>query len=406
MNFSSYIAKRYFFAKTSRNAVNIISGISVSGILVGTLALFIVLSAFNGLEDLVKGFYNTFDPDLKVSLHEGKFFSDEVVPWDELEDLEGLERVSAVLEERVLLTFQNKEYVASLKGIDPSYTLVTGIDSAIVYGENEIFSGKRGVHAVMGIGVSYYLGYDHRAIGDPIQIFVPKTGFKASAMTEAFSSRSVYPSGIFRVQPEVDAQYIFTKIDFAQNLLSRQGELSHLEVKVAEPAQVGRVQKALQQLLGANFKVETREEQQAVFFKVMKTEALFTFLVFALILGIASFTIMGSLSMLMLDKKEHLRTLHALGAEVGTLRQVFFKEGLLISLSGGLLGLVLGVALVYLQQQYGLLQIGSNYAVEAYPVALKVKDIFTVGGTVLALSALVSWLTARRLTHGFLKLGQ
>ncbi len=398
MNISSYIARRYFFAKTSGNAVNIISGISIGGILVGTVALIIVLSAFNGLESLVNGFYNTFDPDLKVTPASGKYFDQDDEKLKQLSNIEGVHSYSRVLEERVLFTYRDMEHIGSIKGVDEAYTSVTQLQSAVAHGSYDIYPEKVVPRAVLGAGVSYYLGYGRVSFDDPINVFVPKTGASASDFTSAFSSELIYPGGVFNIQPEFDEKYVFASLAFVQRLLGREGELSSIEVKVNEGARFEEVQASVKKLFGDNFEVKNREEQQAIFLKVMKTESLFTFLVFALILTIATFTIMGSLSMMMLDKREHLRTLWAMGAELSTLRSIFFKEGLLISLVGAGLGLLIGIAVVLAQQYFGLLEIGQNYVVEAYPVQLEVDDILLVIATVAVLCGITSWLTSRRLT--------
>ena len=397
MNISTYIARRYFFAKTSGNAVNIISGISIGGILVGTVALIIVLSAFNGLESLVNRFYNTFDPDLKITPASGKYFTQDDDKLQQLSAMDGVASYSKILEERVLFTYRDMEHIGSIKGVDEAYTTVTQLQSAVAHGSYDIYPEKVVPRAVLGAGVSYYLGYGRVSFDDPINVFVPKSGAPASDFTSAFSSELIYPGGVFNIQPEFDEKYVFASLGFVQNLLGRPKGLSSLEVKIRDGADFSEVQTSVKNLFGAEFEVKNREEQQAIFLKVMKTESLFTFLVFALILTIATFTIMGSLSMMMLDKKEHLRTLWAMGAELSTLRQIFFKEGLLISLVGAGLGLLIGVAVVA-QQYFGLLEIGQNYVVEAYPVELQLDDILLVIATVAVLCGITSWLTSRRLT--------
>lgn len=398
MNVSTYIARRYFFAKTTGNAVNIISGISIAGILVGTVALIIVLSAFNGLETLVNGFYTTFDPDLKISPVSGKYFEEDGKKLKQLAQLDGVESFSRVMEERVLLTYRDMEHISSIKGVDESYTDVTKLKSAITHGAYEINSGSTVPRGVLGAGVSYFLGYGRISFEDPINVFVPRTGASAANFGNAFSSELIYPSGIFSVQPEFDEKYLFASLGFVRNLLGRRNDLTSIEVKVASGYEVDDVKEEIKKLFGNSFKVEDREEQQAIFLKVMKSESLFTFLVFALILTIATFTIMGSLSMMMLDKKDHLHTLWAMGADLQTLRLIFFKEGVLISLVGAGLGLLIGVAIVLAQQYFGLLEIGQNYVVEAYPVELRFEDILLVVVTVSFLCGITSWLTSRRLS--------
>ncbi len=399
MNLSSYIARRYFFSKSSRNAVNIISAVSITGILVGTLALVIVLSAFNGLESLVHGFFNTFDPELKVSPKEGKYFELSSNQSEVLKSTEGIASYSQVLEERVLLTYRDMEHIATIKGVDEAYTQVTEIESAITHGAYMVHPSGTIPKAVMGAGVTYYLGYGRISFEDPINVFVPKRGASASDFSNAFSSELIYPQGIFSVQPEVDEKYLLAPLGFVRNLLGRPAALTSIEIKVRQDADIEEVKRHLIDKLGSEFLVQNREEQQAIFLKVMKNESLFTFLVFALILGIATFTIMGSLSMLMLDKKKHIYTLWAVGADLKTLRLIFFKVGMRISLVGAGLGLVLGIIVVLGQQYFGWLSIGQNYIVESYPVELQWDDVVLVTLTVGCLCAVTSWLTSRRLNY-------
>lgn len=406
MNLSGYIARRYFFASSSRNAVNIISGISILGVLVGTFALVVVLSAFNGLEELVGSFYGKFNPDLKLTPHTGKYFEPQADQLKLLQELEGVEAISQVLEERVLFGFQDKEHIGSLKGVDDSYIEVTGVSESIRDGEYALYFSDNTPGLILGAGVSYYLGYNRMSLNDPVQIFVPRTGAAFTDFNRAFSSKLAYPTGIFTIQPEFDVKYAITNISFVEELLNRENALSAIEVKLSENASVGRVRKQIAKLMGPDIEIKDRIEQQAVFMKVMKSESLFTFLVFALILGIASFTIMGSLSMMMLDKKEHLRTLWAMGADLPTLRMVFFKEGLLICGAGLVFGLLLGLLAVLGQEYFGWVKLGQGYVVDAYPVVLRLKDLFVISFTVLILGSLSSWLTSRRLNQSFLQSGK
>jgi len=400
MNVSSYIARRYFFSRTSRNAVNIISGISILGILVGTAALIIVLSAFNGLETLVGSFYNTFDPSLKVETTEGKYFQLSDSKMARLKEVEGVQALSQVLEDRVLLNFAQKEYIATLKGVDNNYLSVNPMDAAVRSG-NFNLGDPRAPAAVLGAGVGYYLGYGRLALGEPIEVYVPKPGASAANFSSAFNTATLIPRGIFQVQPEFDEKYLITSLGFARKFLRRPAAVTALELKVNED-QLESVQETISEIFGEGYVVKNRQEQQAAFMKVMKSESLFTFMVFALILGIATFTIMGSLSMMMLDKREHLRTLHAIGSDLNQLRQIFFKEGLLISAFGAIAGVILGAGLVLLQQNFNIISLGQGYVIEAYPVELRLGDLFSVLLTVALLSGTASYLTSRRLGENIL----
>lgn len=404
MNITTYIARRYFFSKNSANAVNIISGISVLGLSVGTAALIIVLSVFNGLETLVKGFYNNFDPDLKVSLVTGKYFDSAVVPLEQIQSIEGVTAVSKILEERVLLGFNDKEYIASVKGVDKHFLEVSDISGSLVAGDYDLYTEEEVFTCAMGLGVAYYLGYNRMDFENPINVFIPKKEYKGGLdVNGAFSSALIYPSGLFNIQPEFDEKYVVAPLEFIQDLTDREASLTGLEIDLADNADLETVQAEVKKVLGADFEVQNRDEQQLAFLKVMKSESLFTFLVFALILSIATFTIMGSLTMLMLDKRQHLHSLWAMGMDIGKLRTLFFKEGMLINTTGAISGLALGMLLLILQISFGLIKLGQGYVIEAYPVELEFQDVVLVIVTVIALGSVTAWLTSRRLTLELIK---
>lgn len=395
MSTSFYIAKRYFFSRQNKNAVNIITAISLLGLLVGAAALIIVLSAMNGLEGLVRENYNMFDPDLKITLNEGKYFKQSEFPFQKITGLEGIQQSSAVLEERAILNFRDKEHIVTLKGVDTTFTEVSNIKSAVLHGEYQI--DNAGNTILLGTGVGYYLGYSRIDLGESISAFVLQANASASNFSNAFSTLNLRPTGIFSVQADFDAKYALTSLAFLQKSVQRPNNLTHVEIRLKEYTNVEEVQTKLETLLGKHFKIENRDEQQAVFYKVMKSEGVFAYLIFALILSIATFTIMGSLAMLMLDKKNDLRTLWAIGLPIQKLRQVFFNLGLFIGGGGAIIGLIIGVGLILLQQHFGLISVGQGYLVEYYPVALKAKDVILVAITVLTLSSFTSYISAKRL---------
>lgn len=371
--------------------------------MVGTIALIVVLSAFNGIENLVNGFYTTFDPDLKVELKEGKYFELDSVKENKIKNLSEVAAASKVLEERVLLTYKDQEYIATLKGVDDRFPNVTQIKNAVTHGKYFQDPGQPQPTALLGAGVAYFLSYSRLNFTDPINVFVPRSNTNVANFNSSFSSDLVYPTGIFSVQPEFDEKYLLASLDFARKLIEQPKGLTSFDIHLKQGADLEKAKAAISKIMGNDFAVKDRNEQQAVFIKVMKSESLFTFLVFALILAIASFTIMGSLSMMMLDKKDHLKTLFALGTELKTLRSIFFKEGLIISSTGALIGLIIAVILVLLQQFYGIINLGQGYVVNSYPVELRWRDVGTVIITVSILCGLSSWLTSRRLTLKFLK---
>lgn len=396
MSLSSFIARRYFLARSSSNAVNIITGVSVTGILVGTAALIIVLSAFNGLEQLVRGMYQSFDPDLKITPHTGKFFNHEDLPSALWED-ERIAASSLVLEEKALLTYRDKEFIATLKGVDQNYDEVTAITDYVQAGEYALQNHPSRPPAFLGTGIGYHLRYSKIDLPEPLNVFIPRNN-QSMDPSKSFRSERIFPQGIFAIQPEFDEKYCLVPLPFMRKLLDRKTRVSGVEIRLKDVGETASFQKEWRPKLGNNFDLKNRDEQQAVFFKVMKSEGFFTFLIFALILSIATFTIAGSLTMLMFEKRANLATLYALGMTLPGLRRIFFKEGMIISLSGGGVGLVLGIIVILLQQHFGLISIGEGYIIDSYPVELAPRHILLVSATVLSLSALVSWLTTRRLT--------
>ena len=403
MKFPLYIAGKYFIQRKSNNAVNIITKISIVGILVGSAALLIVLSAFNGLEDLVRGYYNTFDPDLKISLVEGKYFNESKDHSVYLDQHPEISSYSKILEEKALLSFRDKEYVCVVKGVDNQYSEVTQIESALVSGSYDVNENK-GSTVVLGAGVAYYLAYSNLDFDQGISVFLPKSGnYNSMNFQDAFSTNLIYPTGVFRVQPEFDEKYVIAPIKSIRSLLDRPKSLSSIEIDVIPSSNIEELQKSLAMKFGDSFRVENRDEQQAVFFKVMKSEALFSYIIFALILAIAAFTTMGSLSMMILEKKSNLTTFWSMGARLKTIRNIFFYQGLLISLSGALGGILFAIILVVVQRTFGLVTVGQGYVVDYYPVILEWKDVLLVFITVAVIGLTISYFTSRRINETFLK---
>ncbi len=394
MRLPQFIARRYFFSRHSTTAVNILAGISITGLVVGTAALLVILAAFNGLEDLVKGFYATFDPDLKVSAKVGKNFpydekqTKDLLKWDDIES------ISPVLEERVLLRYREQEFIASLKGIDSTFTRTTDIDEAVFRGNYRVSHPD----AVLGIGVAWHLGLSTTGRTEAVQLYVPKASARNMLQPDrAFNQDVVYAAGIFAVQPDFDARYVLSDLHRLQQMSDQEGTVSSLDIRLADGARLNRTQRNVQDFFGDGFRVENRNEQQAAFFKVMKAEGLITYLIFSLVLLISSFTLLGSLSMMILDKKKDIHTLWFLGMTKKQLRQIFLYEGVIITISGALVGLVLGGIIVLLQHYFGLVGMGPGYIVDAYPVRLNITDVAKVVATVLVIGSVISVISSRRL---------
>jgi lipoprotein-releasing system permease protein len=301
------------------------------------------------------------------------------------------------MEEKAFLSFRDREHIATLKGVDTVFTRINNIENKMLYGDYRINEKLTVEPAVLGAGVAYFLGFSRSDFQEPVNIFVPAHSANPLNPSEQFHSEKVFPLGVFSIQPDFDEKYFLVSLNFAQRILNRPAKLSAIELKIADYASVAQIQEKLGQLLGPEFNIENRDQQQSAFLKVMKTEGLFTFLVFALILCIATFTIAGSLAMLTFEKRKNLYTLWAMGTPIGELRRIFLRLGLIISAYGGLSGIIIGSAIVLAQEHFNLISVGEGYIVDAYPVSLKFSDVLLVLSTVFALGALTSSLTARRL---------
>jgi len=400
---SFYIAKRYLFAKKSRNAINIISGISVAGVTVGTMALIIILSVFNGLEGMVRNIFNTFDPELKIMPAEGKVFTPDSLKLAKLGKLEGVAVYSVTLEENALVRYEEKQYIASVKGVEDFYHEVTGLDSAMVDGEFRLRSPGGRPEAVVGAGVANFLGLNINFIA-PLQIWVPKrTGSVNLDPEDAFVKKFISPSGVFQIEQDFDSRYILIPLDFARDLLEYDKEVSSIDIKMDLSADHNKVKKAVIDIFGSDFLVHDRLQQQAVFYKVMRSERLAIFIILTLILLIASFNIIGSLTMLIIEKERDIEILKSLGADNTLIKKIFIFEGWLISIIGAATGLVLGFIICWLQMRFGFIKLsGETMVLKSYPVILKLKDFIVVPAVVLIIGYWAAWYPVRYLTKKYL----
>lgn len=393
MNLSFYIAKRYLLGKKSQNAINIISGISVLGVATGTMALVIVLSVFNGFDQVVKSLFNSFDPDIKISAVEGKTF----VPGESVTDaiiaLPGVTAVSEVMEENVLLLYGDKQHIATIKGVDDSFEEVSGLDSMIYDGEMKLKDRNR-PYAVVGRGIAYSLRIGLSFV-DPIFVYTidRKAQINMSQPEESIRRDFIYPSGIFSIEQDFDSRYIIVPIEFVRELLSYEKEVSFLEVKLDQRFPEERVQEEIIAIMGGDFNVKNRQQQNELFYRVMKSEKWAIFLILTFILIIASFNIIGSLSMLIIDKKNDIVTLRNLGSTNRLIERIFLVEGWLISVIGSVIGLIMGTLISWIQQQFGLIKLSGSgaFVIDAYPVQIVIVDICLIWVTVL----LIGWIAAR-----------
>lgn len=402
MNFAFYIAKRYLVSKKSRNVINIISAISVFGIATGTMALIVILSVFNGFDDLIKSLFNTFDPEIEITINEGKTFELADNLYAGLNQLNGIEGISPVIEENVLLKYDDRYHPGIIKGVPLDYANMTGIDSMIVDGDFSL-KDKHGEYAVIGQGVAYFLSIGLTFLS-PLQIYVPKENANISMdPSQAFSRKLIYPSGIFGIQQEFDSKYVIVPLSFASDLLGYKNRVSAIELKLKDGVVVDDVKFEVQQLLGDKFSVKDRFEQNELLYKIMKSEKWAIFLILTFILIIASFNIIGSLTMLIIDKQEDIAILQSMGAEYGLVRRIFLFEGWLISIVGSVVGIFLGFLVCWLQQTFGIIPIDSagNFIISAYPVKMVFWDFVFVFLTVLLIGFIAAWYPVRYITKRF-----
>jgi lipoprotein-releasing system permease protein len=406
LNFPLYIARRYLFSKKRRNVINIISGISVIGVGIGTMALIVVLSIFNGFDGLLKNLFYAFDPDLKVIPTEGKSFHSDSAVLTSVENHPDVADFARIIEENALLRYDDQQFIATLKGVDSSYVHVSGVDTMMTAGEFKLYD--RGVPlAVAGQGVAYKLslGINRHT---PIKCFVPKRDarFTGSFMdaSSAINQKNLYTAGYFSIQQDFDNQFVFVPIAFARDIFEYSDELSALEIKLKTDADVETVKTELQSLLGHQFDVQDRYEQHAFFYKIMASEKWAVFLILSFILLIASFNVIGSLTMLIIDKKEDIYTLRSLGADNRTISRIFLFEGWLITAVGAVVGLALGALLCWLQMRFGLITLGGSgsFIIDAYPVETRGIDFVVVFFTVMLIGFLASWYPVRHITGKYL----
>ena len=402
MNFSFFIAKRYLFSSKTKRAVNIISFVSVMGVIIGTSALVLLLSVFNGFEDLLLSMYNSFDPHIKITSNEGKTFNGESV-ISELESSDDILYFTEVLEEKVLMKNGEHEFIASIKGVGDDFSKMTNLDSIIVEGENFDNYESNSV-AVLGQGVAYHLSMGVGNIFNRLKIFVPDRESKTLLNpSSAFASTSVLPIGIFSLGAEYDSKYIITPIVFLQDLLQKK-EVSAIQVQLKDESKMLEVQKYLQSILGENFIVSNRLQQHAVLHKILNSEKLGVFIILTFMLLIATFNIIGSLSMLMIEKKKDIQTFWNLGATQKSIQKIFFTEGMLTIIIGSFLGILLGLLLATLQMKYGIIGMGEgNFIIHSYPVAIHYADLIWVEITVLIIGLFASWYPAKVLSKRLLK---
>lgn len=394
MNFPLYIAKRYLLSKSSNNAINIITIIATLGVIVSTIALFIVLSVFSGLRDFSLSFIKTADPDLKITSVKGKSF----LFTDELEKALVKDKIAAyskVIEERVFLSYGEKSHVASIKGVDTNYLHVNRMDTAVYFGNWVNYDAKYTV--VVGSGISTILSIGTYDFTESLKIYVPKPGkgYITNPKT-AFNQVGAQTIGVTRLTDEIDKKYVYSNIELAQDLLNfKPKQITAIELKLNEGANVRDAQNELQESLGNDFNIRTRQQLNSVFYKMLNTENLVSYLVFTLILIIALFNVIGAIVMMIIDKRENLKTLFHLGSGVRDIRRIFVYQGFLLNIFGLFIGLSIAIPFVLLQKKYGFIMITNSLA---YPVEFRLMNVMVVIMTIIVLGFLAAKIASARIS--------
>lgn len=404
MQLPLFIAKRYLISKKSHNLINIITFISMSGIAVGTMALIIVLSVFNGFESVIKSLYHSFDPDLEITIKQGKTFHFSNFPSKEIANLPGVYQLVQVVEDDALLKYNNNQYIGKLKGVSDNFINVTTLDSMIVNG-NFVLQEGNADFAITGSGVAWFLGINLRDIKKMLSVYVPKRGNASSfSMENAFNNKVIHPAGIFSIQQEIDDKYVFVPLRFARSLMNYSDEVTSVEVYLKPGADDETLQAEIKKIAGGNFSVKNRNQQNATLFKVMESEKFAVFLILVFILILASFNMIGSVSILIVEKKKDIAVLKSMGADKKLVSRLFFYEGLMISLIGTLAGLTLGFVILCLQQHFGLISLGGgqgDFIIDAYPVKMNILDFIYVFLTVQLIGMIASWYPVKYLLRNF-----
>ena len=385
-------------SKKSKNVVHYVSLISMIGVAICTASLILVLSVFNGFEKLILSLYNSFDPPIKVSVLDSKV-SDFLEAKNYLD--ENKIKYSEVLEEKVLLRYQDNEFIATLKGVDNNFKSINSVDSLLIAGDYlDSYNSKKTV--IVGQGIAYHLSMNIGNIFDQLQLYIPNRELKNLLRPEtSFIQQSVLPVGVFAIQSDFDSEYVLTNIEFMREVLNRDSLSSSLEILCAD-SKIFKIQSDLKTILGDSFSVKTRYQQHAFLYKILNSEKLAVFIILSFILVIATFNIISALTMQMIDKKKDIILLSNLGASPKMIKQVFFFKGVLTSTIGLIIGLLVGLFIAWLQIMFGIIKMGNgSFVVDDYPVDIHFSDIILVLSTVFAIGCIASLIPARYLVKRY-----
>lgn len=407
MNLSLYIAKRYLFSKKSHQVINIISGVAIAGIALATAAMICTLSVFNGFQGLVAEQFTAFDPDLRIMADKGKSFMSDSPEMEAIDKLEGVETVSFCIEDKALVEYDGRQVIATIKGVDQHYAELTNIGEALRGSGEFILQDELNSYAIPSAELMSELGCGIH-FTEPLEVYSPTRGRKVNLTMPArnFKKEYLHSSGlIFIINQPKYARHIITSDEFARKLFRRSdNEVTSMEIKVKEGTDIADIQQQITMLLGEGYTVQDRYEQQNDVYKVMQIEKLISYIFLTFILLVACFNIVGSLSMLIIEKQDNMNTLRSMGADKKTISNIFVYEGIIISALGALAGIVTGIALCLAQQHFGIISMGGEgaFVVDSYPVEVQANDIITTFFTVLAVGIAAVWLPVRILTRKLL----
>lgn len=394
------LAFRYLRGKRSANAVPVLSRISMSAIAIGSCAMIVLFSVFNGFEFLVKDLYKAFYPEIKITTSKGKFFSLHDQQYTNLKNIEGITTITNVIEDNVLINSDEEQRVATLKGVERNYTDVNNVIPYIEEGVDTL-STYPATTALFGRQLLNQLGLAVDDVVNVVTVYYPNAQNNVPGMSpaSAYQSLALKPAGAFRVQDDFDSKYILAPLPAVQDLLQAKGRISSVELKLDDKADADNVKELIQQTLGNTFKIETRFEQNKTLYMVMRSERWAVFAVLLLVLLIASFNMVGALSLLVLEKQKDMAILKAMGAEPSTIRTIFITEGILWSMVGGITGLILGTGICIGQQHFHWIKMSGSFIIDAYPVSLVWTDYLLTIFTIMCVGLLAAWFPAMRATR-------
>ena len=394
MRLSFFFARRYLFSRKSHSVINLVSGISSFTVAIPVMAMVVLLSVFNGFDSLIRSMYQHFDPPIEISPSKGKVFDLSSLDTAAVRSLDGVTELSFVLEETALFQYRDRQQIGIVKGVDSLFPAVVPIEEMVVRGEYALKFGDID-QTILGQGVAYALSINPM-IAEPLHVYMPRRGRTVSFLpVDMYRRKAIFPSGIFALDGDTDGKYVLVPLGFAQELLDYDSRtVSAAAVGLAEGSDPNRIREQIARIVGDDFRVKTRLQQKAELYRLMQYEKWGIYFIILLVLVIASFSIIGSLIMIIVDKKKDTETLVMLGADVPLIRRIFIREGLLISGAGTVAGLLLGVLVCLLQQHFGLVKMaGTSFLVDAYPVELRLTDLIGVVASVCAVNFLIAHLT-------------